>query len=55
MNKSIKQRIIQQLFMMIAILFIGNRVFNHFDAWVGIAVCLCACYPVINIVKSIKK
>lgn len=55
MNKSVKQGIIKQLFMMIVILFIGNRVFNHFDAWVGIAVCLCACYPVINIFKSIKK
>ena len=40
---------------MITVLFIGNRVFNHVDAWLGIAICFGACYPVINIIKLIIK
>lgn len=40
---------------MIAVLFIGNRVFNHVDAWLGIAICFGVCYPVINIIKLIIK
>lgn len=49
------KKYIEQLFLMIAFLFIGNRVFNHVEAWLGIVICLGACYPVINIIKLIFK
>lgn len=50
-----KYIVLQQLFFMISILFIGNRLFNHIDAWLGIAVCFGVCYPIINIIKLIIK
>ncbi|MCS3370081.1 MULTISPECIES: hypothetical protein [Bacteroides] len=49
------KKYIEQFFFMMAVLFIGNRVFNHVDAWLGIAICFGACYPVINIIKLIIK
>lgn len=49
------KKYIEQFFFMIAVLFIGNRVFNHVDAWLGIAICFGVCYPFINIIKLIIK
>lgn len=37
------KKYIEQFFFMIAVLFIGNRVFNHVDAWLGIAICFGVC------------
>lgn len=55
MNKKVCILLIKQILMIVGIIFIGNRVFNHFNAWVGIAVCLSACYPVINTIKLFIK
>lgn len=49
------KKYIEQFFFMKAVLFIGNRVFNHVDAWLGIAICFGVCYPFINIIKLIIK
>lgn len=53
MNKAIFEAII-----LIAMLFVGNRIFNHVSAWGGIAICLISssllCYFIINLIKTNK-
>lgn len=39
------KKYVEQFFFMIAILFVGNRIFNHVNAWLGIAICFGVCYP----------
>lgn len=38
----------------IILLATGLRVFNHIHAWLGIAICLCAIYPIYKLFKLLK-
>lgn len=39
---------------MTLLLVVGSELFNHIHAWLGVAICLCAIYPIYKLLKLLK-